>query len=280
MTDAPVVCTPLRSERAALWHAVSAPVMRTGMGPSRRVEASGPVLVAGVAGALIDQLRPGDLVVADELRTADTTAPSHAAALLFGAVRRQGLRVHLGPLLSQERLAYGPHLAAAAPAGALAVDMESAYLAGQAPAGQTVALRAIVDTPTAPLMRPGTLWRGVKALRALRAAAHAIDQWAAAVGDRDVLLAGPLSVRALAERSDLVLVAGSRAVMEAAETYGKATYLVDSADAVDLRWLVGVRRLGIVSDASSPSHLVDDLVRCLSGLGSVVLTPLNDTAES
>ena len=92
--------------------------------------------------------------------------------------------------------------------GALAVDTESAYLAGCAPAGRTVALRAIVDTPDAPLLRAGTVWRGVAALRALRAAAPAIDQWAAAVGDRDILLASPRSFCAGVERAIEIVAKG------------------------------------------------------------------------
>jgi 4-hydroxy-3-methylbut-2-en-1-yl diphosphate reductase len=238
-----IVCTPLRSERAALWHAVSAPVVRTGMGPSGRIDAAGPVLVAGVAGALTDELRPGDLVVADELRSARSTLPCHAAPLLFGAVQRLGLRVRLGPLWSQERVADGRDPGTAA--GALAVDTESAYLASQGPAGQTVALRAIVDTPTAPLLRPGTAWRGVMALRALRAAAPAIDQWAAAVGDRDITVVRSDSVAALAEGCDLVVR--------------------DVAD-LDLRVLAGVRRVGIVGRGP---HQVNELIRCLAGLGPI-----------
>lgn len=269
---AALVCTPLRSERAALWRAISAPVVRTGMGPSRRVEAAGPILVAGVAGAVTNQLRPGDLVVASDLRTPDATAESHAAALLFGAVSRLGLPVYFGPLFSQERVADGRDRAAAS--GALAVDMESAYLAAQAPAGQTVALRAIVDTPTAPLLRPGTVWRGVIALRALRSAAPAIDEWAAAVGDREVVLANPSHVRELAELSDVVLVLGSQDLRAAAERCGKPTYLVDSAESVDLRWLADGRRVGVISEASTPSRPADELVRCLSGLGRITLTDL------
>ena len=200
MTSA-VVCTPLGVEQAALRGAVSAAVLRTGAGPSGRVDATGPVLVAGVAGALTNQLRPGDLVVAEELRTADSTTPSHAAALLLGALRRLGLPVHLGPLLSREHITDGRHRAAAAATGALAVDTESAYLARHAPAGQTVALRAIVDTADAPLLRPGTAWRGITALRALRTAAPAINQWAAAAGDRQVMLASPRSFCAGVERA-------------------------------------------------------------------------------
>jgi 4-hydroxy-3-methylbut-2-enyl diphosphate reductase len=240
-----IVCTPLRSERAALWRAVRAPVIRTGMGPKRRIDAEGPVLVAGVAGALADWLRPGDLVVADELRSAERTAACHAAPLLFGAVGRLGLRVHLGPLLSQERVGYGTHLAAAAACGALAVDTESAYLAAQAPPGQTVALRAIVDTPSRPLLSPGTLWRGIAGLRALRAAAPAVDEWACAVANREITVARTDSVATLAEQCDLV---------------------VRDVGDLDLRSLAGARRVGIVADGR---HQVDELVRCLSGLGGV-----------
>lgn len=272
-----LVCTPLRSERAALLGAVKAPVTRTGMGPSRRIDAAGPVLVAGVAGALTDALRPGDLVVADELRTAGTTTASHAAPLLFGAIRRLGLSVQFGPLLSQERVTYGSHLTAAAASGALAVDMESAYLAAQAPAGQTVALRAIVDTPSAPLLRPGTAWRGVTALRALRAAAPAIDQWAAAAGDRDVVVAYE-PVPEIAERCDLVLVLGdtrspdARGLAEQVEKRGTPAHLVDDVGTVDLRWLAGARRVGVISDVSAPRRLADELTLMLSGLGPLKVT--------
>jgi 4-hydroxy-3-methylbut-2-enyl diphosphate reductase len=477
MTSA-VVCTPLGVEKAALRGAVSAAVVRTGAGPSRRVNAAGPVLVAGVAGALSGQLRPGDLVVAQEFRSADSATPSHAAALLFGALQRLGLPVRLGPLLSCEHIIDGRHRAAAAVTGALAVDTESAYLARHAPAGQTVALRAIVDTADAPLLRPGTAWRGITALRALRAAAPAIDQWAAAAGDRQVLLASPRSfcagveravgiveralqrfgppiyvrrqivhnrcvvrdlerrgavfvdevdqvpqggtvvfsahgvapsvrrdaaarrlrvidatcplvakvhsevrrfaekgntvflighgeheevvgtrgeasdrvvvvanpteaarvqptdprkvayamqttlaadeaertaavlrerfpalvaspredicyattnrqaaIREIAQRSDLVLVLGSqnssnsRRLVEVAERSGAAAYLVDDAHGVDLCWLTKARRVGITAGASAPPHLVDEVVRCLSGLGSITVQEVSVAEE-
>lgn len=232
MTTA-LVCTPLRSERAALWRATAAPVMRTGMGPSRLVDAVGPLLVAGVAGAVTDQLRPGDLIVASDLRTADSKAESHAAELLFGAVSHLGLAVYFAPLFSQRRVRDGR--TQAAESGAIAVDTESAYLAAQAPAGQTVALRAISDTPSAPVLRPGIVWHGLSALRALRAAAPAIDQWAAAVGDRKVMLARQQAATVV-EWCDLVLVLGpkdspdTRRLLDVAVMSCKPAYLVRSYD--------------------------------------------------
>jgi 4-hydroxy-3-methylbut-2-enyl diphosphate reductase len=111
------------------------------------------------------------------------------------------LPTHFGPLLSTDRVVDGSARAAAVATGAIAVDTESAFLAAQAPAGRTVALRTIVDTPDAPLLRPGTAWRGYSALRVLRAAAPAIDAWAAATGDRELLLAGPRSFCAGVERA-------------------------------------------------------------------------------
>ena len=267
MPTTALVCTPLRSERAALWRATEAPVVRTGMGPARRVEATGPLLVAGVAGAATQNLRPGDLVVASDLRTADATAESHAAAMLFGAVSRLDLPVYFAPLFSQERVRDGR--TRAAESGAIAVDTESAYLAAQAPAGQTVALRAISDTPSAPLLRPGIVWHGVSALLALRAAAPAIDQWAAAVGDREVKLTSQLGAEAI-DWCDLVLVLGPK-LPEVANKSGKSAHLVQDSGAIDLCWLAGARRIGVVSDASTRPGLADDILRALSGLGRLAV---------
>jgi 4-hydroxy-3-methylbut-2-en-1-yl diphosphate reductase len=264
-----LVCTPLRSERAALLGATTAHVVRTGMGPSRRVNAEGPILVAGVAGAVTNELRPGDLVVASELRTAESTTESWAAALLFGAVSRLGLSVYFAPLFSQTRVRDGR--TPAAESGAIAVDTESAYLAAQAPAGQTVVLRAISDTPSAPLLRPGIVWHGVSALRALRAAAPAIDQWAAAVCDREVMLASQ-PVSTVTEWCDLVLVLGptpnANRLLDMAATSRKPAYMVEEPGTVDLRWLANAHRVGVVSEAR---HRADGILRALSGLGQVVV---------
>jgi 4-hydroxy-3-methylbut-2-en-1-yl diphosphate reductase len=272
------VLTPLRSERTALRGVVSAPVIRSGRGPSRRIGCTGPVLVVGVAGALSRNLRPGDLVVAADLRTETGVSRSLAAPLLFGAVRRLGLPVQLGPLLSRTRVVLGRDRAAQAESGAVAVDTESAYLAAQVAAGQTVALRAISDTPDAGLLSPGIIWRGISALRALRAAAPAIDQWFAATGDRVVLLANrPAAVAALAEQADVVLVAGTTRSPDAArlaktaENSGRPAYLVEDPASVDLRWLSGAGTVGIAVAATAPSDIGRQLVGCLAGLGQTTV---------
>ena len=83
------------------------------------------------------------------------------------------------------------------------------------------------------------------------------------------------AVRAVAAQTDLVLVLGSAnssnslRLVETAEREGTTAYLVDDATDVDLRWLAGVRRIGITAGASAPPQLVDELVHALGGLGPV-----------
>ena len=196
----PLICTPLRVEQAAVRSGLpGTAVGHTGMGARRSTDYAAtvrgprPVLVAGVGGALTDAVAPGELVVATEVRGPAGTLTSPSAPLLAGALRRAGLRVHEGPVVSTPRVTGERARAALAAAGALAVDMESAQLGTAAGGGPFAAVRVIVDSPAHPLLHHGTPLRGVHALRALRAAAPAMQQWTAATGTRDVVLAGSRS---------------------------------------------------------------------------------------
>jgi 4-hydroxy-3-methylbut-2-en-1-yl diphosphate reductase len=62
-------------------------------------------------------------------------------------------------------------------------------------------VRAVVDTPSHPLRSPGTVVHGLQALATLRRAAPVLAEWAAAVENRDLLLAGPRSFCAGVERA-------------------------------------------------------------------------------
>ena len=62
-------------------------------------------------------------------------------------------------------------------------------------------VRAVSDTPDRPLVSPGALGGGLAALRSLRAAGPALARWAAAAGERQILLAGPRSFCARVERA-------------------------------------------------------------------------------
>lgn len=293
--DGPVLCTPLWVEQVAVRRGGRGMrLLRTGMGPRRASAAAatlaagtGPVLLAGVAGSLAPQVHPGDVVVAGEVRDATRRVEIPSAPLLAGALRGLGLRrtVHLGPIISSSRIAEGGDRQRWVGGDSLAVDMESIQLCrGGVP---LAVVRSIVDSAEHPMWRPGTVWRGMSALRALRGCVPALRQWAAATGPREVLLASPggaartdrrhavHAVRALAAQVELMLVIGSRnssnshRLVEAAEREGVAAHLVDDPGEIDLRWLPGRTRLGITADAAAPAQLVDRVVHCLGGLGPV-----------
>ncbi len=222
----PVVCAPLAVERVALGR-LPGEVRRTGRGPARAAAAAHPsadagarpVLVAGVAGGLVASVRPGDLVVATEVRAPGRPAvPAPSAAVLAAALRRLGLRVHTGPIVSVPHVVDGARRADLARDGALAADTESAWLADAAAGGPLAVVRAVVDTPTAPLWRPGTPARGLAALRVLRRARPALADWLAATGSRTVALAAPRSFCAGVERA-------IAAVEGALDKYGPPVYV-------------------------------------------------------
>ncbi len=176
--------TPLRIEAfAARRGAPGAAVLRTGMGPRKSAAAAvvaarhpaRAVAVLGFCGGLDPELEPGDVVVADELRGAD--GPFACDASVAGFLERAGLRTRRGPLVSVAKMARGAERSRLAADGSIAVDMESAWLAPAAAGRPFAALRAVVDTPSRELLRPGTVASGITAYRALRRAASALPDW-------------------------------------------------------------------------------------------------------
>jgi len=215
-----VVCSPLWVEALAVRRGLRAArgagqpdggaVRVTGYGParSRRQAAAlageqfGALAVAGVGGGLTDDLVPGDMVVGTEVSDAHgTSVRCPAAPLLAGELRRAGLRVHTGPVVTVDRLVGGSSRQRLAAGGALAADLESAPLAAAAHDRPVAVLRAVSDTPARPLLHPGIVTGGLAALRALRAAGPVLAAWAAAAGPHRVLLAGPRSFCAGVERA-------------------------------------------------------------------------------
>jgi 4-hydroxy-3-methylbut-2-enyl diphosphate reductase len=83
------------------------------------------------------------------------------------------------------------------------------------------------------------------------------------------------AVRDIAPQCDLVLVVGSpnssnsQRLVEVSRRAGVVAHLVDDAAEVDLGWLSDAPRVGVTAGASAPPHLVDEIVRCLAGLGPV-----------
>ncbi|MCW2548882.1 MAG: 4-hydroxy-3-methylbut-2-enyl diphosphate reductase [Mycobacterium sp.] len=204
------VCAPLRLEGVAVRGVLpGARVLRTGMGMKRATRrmrqlsgSAGPVAVLGVAGGIAPQVRPGDVIVASEVRSNTATFPCPSAPLLAATLRRAGFTVHIGPIVSRN----GTRLSAdererLVAAGVIGVDMESAAVAAAAPDRPFVAVRCVSDTADAPLFHPGILTRGFTALRVLRRLAPLLQSWAAAADPREILLASPRSFCAGVERA-------------------------------------------------------------------------------
>jgi 4-hydroxy-3-methylbut-2-enyl diphosphate reductase len=183
-----LVLVPLRVEQVALGKVPGARVLRTGMGPERaRIAAaraladeSAGVAVAGLCAGVAPALRAGDVVCATELIGEDgTRASAPGSSLLAGALRRRGLRVHLGALYSAGRI-LGPGDRRSLPEEVLGVDMESAWLAAGAGGRPFAVVRVVVDTAERRLADPSLVVAGPRALRSLRRVAGALAEWSAA----------------------------------------------------------------------------------------------------
>ncbi len=218
-----LICSPLGIEARAVRGGVTgdSTVLRTGYGTARAEERAqeishrtfGQLVVMGVGGALTTDLSPGDLVVATSIRASVGGARGgrpprsdsvggvicESAPLLAGELRRAGLRVHLGPVLTVDHLVKRDERTVLAGTGAICVDMESAPLAAAAGGRPVAVVRAVSDTPDRPAGR--IVSGGLAALRSLRKAAPVVERWAAACVAREVLLAGPRSFCAGVERA-------------------------------------------------------------------------------
>ncbi|HSP72730.1 MAG TPA: hypothetical protein VLN26_10195 [Gaiellaceae bacterium] len=161
MTD---VVAPLRVEAWAVRG------RRIGMGARTAPAGDGPLVIAGLCGAIDPALRPGDLVVAGELR--GDGEPLSCAADLAAAL---GARV--GPIVSLDHVASRAEKLALRETGALAVDMESYWLARSAGDRPVAVVRAVVDRADRRLLDPRTIPAGIAGLRALRRAAPCLGQW-------------------------------------------------------------------------------------------------------
>ncbi len=168
-------------------------VQVTGMGPVRSRTAVArldsvlpwdlPVVVVGVAGALVRGFEAGDLVVASALGVADTVAgsglevteppkvldtrSSELGERLLSALSNRYASTTSAPLLSAVRIARGSEREQLARCGAVVCDTESAWLAELAEGRPFAVVRSIVDTPERELVSPGTLRAGSRALRRL-----------------------------------------------------------------------------------------------------------------
>ena len=214
MSDLLLIAPMAAEERALKARAPGARVVRSGVGPRRARRAAtslanaraAGVAVAGFGGALSPELEPGELVVATELRARDGSvrAQCPGAEVIAAMLRRAGLRVHTGPITSVRSpvLGAGARARLRSSSGAIAADMESAWLAPAAAGRPFVVVRAILDAPGSEPWRPFSALRSViSATNALQAAAGVLGEWANVISPRELVLAAPRASCAGVERA-------------------------------------------------------------------------------
>lgn len=162
-------------------------VHHTGMGPTRSrtavpellADPAGVLLVMGFCGGLDDAGDVGDAVVAEAVQGPDgELVPCAGAERLAAALERGGLRVRRGVVASVPRLAMGETRTRLREGGAIAVDMESVWLAPGAGARPFAVLRIVSDTPSRELMRPLATVAGIaRASATLARAAGCLHAW-------------------------------------------------------------------------------------------------------
>ncbi len=78
-----------------------------------------------------------------------------------------------------------------------------------------------------------------------------------------------VAVRNVAHNADLVLVVGStnssnsNRLVEVSRNLGTIGYLIDNSQAIDARWLDGIKTVAVTAGASAPEVLVEDVVNYL-----------------
>ena len=189
-----VVVAPMLVEQALISSAARrrAKVIKTGIGPRRSRAAAASlarngadgVLVLGFCGGLDEHSVPGEVIVAERVLTAsdehDAIAPVACAdaGALADAAARSGLTARTGTIVSVSKIALGERRAQLLAGGALAVDMESAWLAAGAAGRPFAVVRVVLDSPSHELLRPGALAGAVRASRALRhVTAAVLSSW-------------------------------------------------------------------------------------------------------
>lgn len=180
----PVVCAALGMEARAVRRGLTrTPVVVVGYRArhaARLPGACAALVTVGFGGALDERLRPGDVLVADEIRGPEPDAaarPCSAPRLLAAELIRDGLSVQTGPLVTTDHVVRGGERALWAARGARAADMESAVVAARAGGLPVAAVRVVVDGPGHPLWHPGMIGRGLAGRRVLARIGPALERW-------------------------------------------------------------------------------------------------------
>jgi len=188
-----LLAAPLRIEAALIASAAQgALVCKTGMGPERAKaaadglagEAGRAMLVLGFCGGLDATSVPGEVIVAEEVYAAQDEGHLEQRVrcdLVHHLVHRltgRGLKVRTGHVVCVSHLALGERRAELHSGGAIAVDMESVWLAAGSAGRPFGVVRVVLDSPGHELLRLRAAAGAVRAALALRRVAGALHEWA------------------------------------------------------------------------------------------------------
>ncbi len=191
-----LVAAPMRIEAALISSASRWPLVRkTGMGPGRSKAAAGglagaqgrAMLVLGFCGGLDESSVPGEVIVAEEVYSASDEGHAEErvrcelSGQLVHRLTGRGLKVRAGHVVCVSRLALGERRAQLHAGGAIAVDMESVWLAAGARGRPFGVVRVVLDSPQHELLRVQAAAGALRAALALRRVAGALHEWAPAV---------------------------------------------------------------------------------------------------
>jgi len=190
-----LIATPMRIEAALISSAArGARVRKTGMGPARSraaaaalaKERADALLVLGFCGGLDGTSEPGEVIVAEEVYAAPDEGHEEAAvrcgsvAELLVTLAGRGMKVRAGRIACVSRLALGERRAELHAGGAVAVDMESVWLAAGAAERPFAVVRVVLDSPSHELLRPQAAAGALRAARSLRNVARSLHEWSLA----------------------------------------------------------------------------------------------------
>jgi 4-hydroxy-3-methylbut-2-enyl diphosphate reductase len=193
-----LVVAPMRIEAALISSASRrALVRKTGIGPRRSKAAAGELagagaaasalLVLGFCGGLDAGSVPGEVIVAEEVYAASDEGHAEERVRcelnhqLVHRLTGRGLKVRTGDVVCVSRLALGERRAQLLAGGAIAVDMESVWLAAGAGERPFGVVRVVLDSPEHELLRVRAAAGALRAALALRRVAGALHEWAPAV---------------------------------------------------------------------------------------------------
>ena len=94
------------------------------------------------------------------------------------------------------------------------------------------------------------------------------------------------AVKVVIKNSEMLLVIGSKnssnsnRLREIAENNDKPAYLIDGANDIDEKWMIGINSIGVTAGASAPELLVEEVVGYLLENGAVEIIEVTGANES